>query len=156
MSENERVLSRDGEPLKNLTDHFGITEPGDGKEWVAQPTKQRPGDQVIPDGDESLIDDQQLLIDDITARRQVGIERYGQGHRPFNGRDTLRDFYEEQLDGLVYLRSIVRMVETRKEELVPVVADVIESLDGMDCKTVAEAVITRIQGHLVVASEVTS
>jgi hypothetical protein len=121
---------------------------------VSEPTRTRPGDQVIPDGNESLVDDQQLLIDDIEARRQLGIERYGQGHRPFNGRDTLRDFYEERLDGLVYLRSIVRMVESRKEDLIPIVAEILESLDGVDVETVAEAVVTRIQGYLVVAPEV--
>lgn len=88
----------------------------------AEPTKRREGDQVLPTGDESLVDDQALLIQDIEERRQVGIERYGQGHRPFNGRDTLQDLYEEQLDLLVYLRSIKRMAEVTREELIQVAA----------------------------------
>jgi hypothetical protein len=45
-----------------------------------EPTKQREGDQRLPDGDETVVDDQALLIADIEARRQVGIARYGQGH----------------------------------------------------------------------------
>lgn len=87
-----------------------------------EPTKQRPGDQVLPSGDESLADDQALLIQDIEERRQVGISRYGQGHRPFNGRDTLKDMYEEQLDLLVYLRSVVRMAEATRDDLIQAVA----------------------------------
>lgn len=82
-----------------------------------EPTKNREGDQVLPTGDESIEDDQALLIRDIEERRQVGIERYGQGHRPFNGRDTLLDLYEEQLDFLVYLRSLRRSAEADRETL---------------------------------------
>lgn len=97
-----------------------VPEMGPGSDRPIEPSqlRTRAGDQPIPDGDESLADDQSLLIEDIEARRQVGIGRYGQGHRPFNGRDTLRDMYEEDLDKLVYLRSIVRMAAATREELV--------------------------------------
>lgn len=106
-----------------LLEHHGIDMTGRmAYAMPTEPTKQRPGDQVLPSGDESLVDDQQLVIDDIEARRQVGIERYGQGHRPFNGRDTLEDVYEEQLDLLVYLRSIKRMAEATEQDVIAAIA----------------------------------
>lgn len=150
-------LSGSESALKKLSNHFGITEEGDGKEWVTEPTKQREGDQVLPDGDESLVDDQQLIIDDIEARRQVGIQRYGQGHRPFNGRDTLQDLYEEQLDLLVYLRSIKRMAEAAREELVEVVEEALARFQvdryGVEIPELskgdaAEVAVDRIMGYV--------
>lgn len=112
--------------------------------------RQRPGDQALPTGDETLADDQSLLIQDIEERRQLGIQRYGQGHRPFNGRNTLRDVYEEQLDLLVYLRSIVRMAETTKEELVKVVSKELASngFQQIVADAMAEQVIERMQGWI--------
>lgn len=97
-----------------------LDEPAPDPKMKAEPTRTRPGDQVLPTGDDSLVDDQALLIADIEGRREVGIERYGQGHRPFNGRNTIQDWYEEQLDGLVYARSILRMSEASREDLVEV------------------------------------
>lgn len=102
----------------------GEHSPASNPECVMRPAlRTRPEDQRLPDGDESVPDDQSLLIADIEARRKVGIARYGQGHRPFNGRDTLRDLYEEQMDLMVYLRSIVRMAEADREALVEAVTD---------------------------------
>ena len=48
-----------------------------------------------------------LLAEDIRARREVGIQRYGTELQPHNGRDALRDAYEEALDLWVYLRQLV-------------------------------------------------
>lgn len=118
----EKVLPEGAVPMPGLTDlmaHHGI----EGKvAYRMEPTKQREGDQVLPSGDESLVDDQQLVIADIEKRRQVGISRYGQGHRPFNGRDTLEDVYEEQLDLLVYLRSIKRMAGATQEDVIEAIS----------------------------------
>lgn len=50
---------------------------------------------------------QALVIEDMETRTRIGIERYGtvlQGH---NGRDSLRDAYEEQLDHVIYLRQLI-------------------------------------------------
>lgn len=80
--------------------------------------RQRPEDQILPSGDEAIPDDQSLVIADIETRREVGITRYGQGHRPFNGRNTLLDAYEESLDGAVYLRSLLRARATTKGDLI--------------------------------------
>ena len=48
-----------------------------------------------------------LVMVDMATRDKVGRERYGVPLQPFNGRDTLRDAYEEALDLAVYLRSII-------------------------------------------------
>jgi hypothetical protein len=58
-------------------------------------------------------DVQGRVIADIAARRSVGIERYGTPLQPFNGRDALRDAYEEALDLACYLRQAL---EERKAE----------------------------------------
>lgn len=120
------------------------------------PSRTRPEDQPLPSGDVTIPDDQQLLIEDIEARRQVGIERYGQGHRPFNGRDTFLDAYEEMLDHLVYLRSLKRMAEATREELVEAVRKAFaetfpdQSLRDRQYSTqVATVAVDRVMGWVV-------
>lgn len=68
--------------------------------------KLRPGDQPLPvvNGEPDI---QSLVIADIGARREVGIQRYGTALQPFNGRDALRDAYEEALDLTMYLRQCI-------------------------------------------------
>lgn len=96
-----------------------------------EPTKQREGDQRLPDGDVRQPDVQSQVIADIESRRQVGIERYGQGLRPFNGRDTLLDVYEESLDKTIYLRSLVTMAERNRERMREVIAAEIDPVLGV-------------------------
>lgn len=48
-----------------------------------------------------------MVQDDLEERLKVGIERYGQPLQAFNGRDSLRDAYEEVLDLAVYLRNAI-------------------------------------------------
>lgn len=50
---------------------------------------------------------QELVIDDMHQRLNLGIERYGTGLQAFNDRDMLRDAYEEALDLCVYLRGVM-------------------------------------------------
>jgi hypothetical protein len=47
------------------------------------------------------------LVEDILARKEFGLRKYGQPLRANNGRDTLRDAYEEVLDLAVYLRTLI-------------------------------------------------
>lgn len=68
------------------------------------PTRTRPGDQPLP-VDDGGPDMQEIVIADIVERRKVGIERYGQGLKAFDGRDNLRDIYEELLDAAIYIRK---------------------------------------------------
>ena len=48
-----------------------------------------------------------LVIMDMAARDQVGRERYGVPLQPHNGRDALRDAYDEALDLCAYLRQAI-------------------------------------------------
>lgn len=48
---------------------------------------------------------QDLVVIDVLARKQVGIERYGTALHPFNGRDARVDAYQEGLDLVMYLRQ---------------------------------------------------
>lgn len=66
--------------------------------------RQRPGDQPLPEpADGPVMHD--LVRADLQARLELGISRYGQPLRAFNGRDPLRDAYEEILDLSVYLKQ---------------------------------------------------
>lgn len=46
-----------------------------------------------------------LVIGDMIDRDALGRQRYGTPLQPHNGRDALRDAYEEALDLAVYLRQ---------------------------------------------------
>jgi hypothetical protein len=46
-----------------------------------------------------------LVLADMGERKRVGMQRYGVPLQPHNGRDALRDAYEEALDLCVYLRQ---------------------------------------------------
>lgn len=46
-----------------------------------------------------------LVVADMTVRDQAGLKKYGTRLQPDNGRDVLRDAYEEALDLAVYLRQ---------------------------------------------------
>jgi len=50
---------------------------------------------------------QDLVIQDMEGRKVVGLRRYGTLLQPFNGRDALRDAYEEALDLAQYLRQAI-------------------------------------------------
>jgi hypothetical protein len=67
-----------------------------------QPPEHR--EQRMPEpNDEPVI--QALVIADMRARLAVGILATGSGLQPHNGRDALRDAYEEALDLCAYLRQ---------------------------------------------------
>ena len=46
-----------------------------------------------------------LVIEDMKERDAMGFKRYGMHLQPFNGRNSLRDAYQEALDLAVYLRQ---------------------------------------------------
>lgn len=64
----------------------------------------RPGDQRPPVRNDNPVI-QELVIEDIRKRLEVGIERYGTGLQAGNGRDMLQDAYDEALDLATYLRG---------------------------------------------------
>ena len=49
----------------------------------------------------------ELFFDDLNERYREGIRRYGVPLKPFNGRDALRDAYEEATDLALYLRQAI-------------------------------------------------
>lgn len=49
----------------------------------------------------------ELVIEDMQVRDHVGRQRYGTPLQARNGRDALRDAYEEALDLVVYLRQAI-------------------------------------------------
>jgi hypothetical protein len=66
----------------------------------------QPAEQPMPVANDHA-DIQSLVIADVRTRREVGIQRYGTPLQPFNGRDALRDAYEEALDLAMYLRQVI-------------------------------------------------
>ncbi len=71
-------------------------------EHIEQPMPTRNGHVSI----------QSLVRIDLEAREQVGIQRYGTALQPHNGRDALRDAYEEALDLACYLRQAMAERDT--------------------------------------------
>jgi len=47
----------------------------------------------------------EALIEDMKARDQFGRKKYGTPLQPFNGRDAVRDAYQEALDLCVYTKQ---------------------------------------------------
>jgi hypothetical protein len=56
----------------------------------------------VPTGERPVVD---LVLDDLRERGELGRERYGTPLQASNGRDHLRDAYEEALDLCLYLRA---------------------------------------------------
>jgi hypothetical protein len=76
------------------------------RERTAVELKFRPGDQQLPEHTDGPII-HLLVIEDMRERLRVGTERYGTGLQAFNGRDALRDAYEEALDLAAYLKQAI-------------------------------------------------
>lgn len=54
-----------------------------------------------------------LVIKDIKDRDEFGQKKYGTRLQPFNGRDVLKDLYQELLDAVVYIRQLIYEQETK-------------------------------------------
>lgn len=73
---------------------------------MVEPTKTRAGDQPLPVvNDHPFVAD--ALVAFIEARKQLGIERYGTPLQPHNGRDALRDLFEELVDAATYAAQLL-------------------------------------------------
>lgn len=53
-----------------------------------------------------------LVVDDMKGRDQFGFRKYGRHLELHDGRDTLRDAYEEALDLAVYLKKAMMERDT--------------------------------------------
>jgi hypothetical protein len=49
----------------------------------------------------------ELVIKDMVARDAFGYQKYHMHLQPNNGRDALKDMYQELLDALVYCRQLI-------------------------------------------------
>lgn len=80
----------------------------------SQPERaNRENDQPLPvKNDYPCIQD--LVIKDMEHRKEIGLKRYGTTLQPFNGRNSLRDAYEEAIDLAVYLRQLIFEQENGK------------------------------------------
>ena len=47
------------------------------------------------------------LIEECYKRDELGLQRYGTRLQPFNGRDSIKDAFQEILDLLVYMKNVV-------------------------------------------------
>jgi hypothetical protein len=70
---------------------------------------------------------QGMVRADLVTREQIGIQRYGTALQPYNGRDMLRDAYEEVLDLACYLRGAI--AERPREDVDAAVAAVRAELE---------------------------
>lgn len=86
-------------------------------------------------------DIQSLVIADIVTRRQVGIERYGTALQPHNGRDALRDAYEEALDLAMYLRQAIEERGSRTTTVH------VHMNARIDTKVAAERIASAMRNH---------
>jgi len=89
--------------------------------------RQRPGDQPLPTSRDDHPGTHHEVIEDLLARRELGLGRYGSLLQPHNGRSFLRDAYEESLDQAVYLRGLLDEVEAGREDLVEVAERVLST-----------------------------
>lgn len=123
---NDHIHTPDGRCYK---DRFGTCDA----------PKYRDGDQGLPSTNDE-VDCQTRLMNrisqEVPARRQVGIQRYGTALQPFNGRDALRDLWEELLDASTYFMQ----VDAEYTALVKALRDVVESWsEARHMSTIREA-----------------
>jgi len=110
------------EQLRDIADDFEPA-PAPAEAGAAGQLRQRPGDQQLPvpnDGP-SMHDlaaedvrrrhpggrapEIHAVVRDLAARKQLGLDRYGNLLQAHNGRDVLRDLSEELLDAIVYCKQ---------------------------------------------------
>lgn len=87
---------------ENYSDHWPIEADYFSEKY--SPLRQREGDQPLPESNENPVI-QELVMDDLNDRLELGISRYGTGLQAHNGRDMLKDAYDEAMDLVVYLRG---------------------------------------------------
>jgi hypothetical protein len=68
------------------------------------PTMSAEQQMSVPNDSPSI---QGMVRDDLIAREAIGVSRYGTALQANNGRDALRDAYEEALDLACYLRQAI-------------------------------------------------
>lgn len=93
---------------------------------------------VVNDIKDSGNGEAQEVLSDILSRQALGIDKYGTALRAFNGRNAIKDSYEEALDMCCYLRQAI--FEIRAEYLHSEDAD---NLVSVYLATIRTAVLLR-------------
>jgi len=111
----EPIFSRtrpDGTKINVCFDHLDC-------EFSVATSPERAGREGDSQGLPTINDERDIqsrVIEDIEARREVGIKRYGTALQPNNGRDALLDAYEEALDLTMYLKQALVERQMREHE----------------------------------------
>lgn len=75
-------------------------------DWLLKMSQPDQAEQPLPTvNDAPYIQDQ--LMEYIERRKQHGIETYGSALQPHNGRDALRDLFEELIDAVMYTGQLL-------------------------------------------------
>lgn len=77
-------------------------------------TENQEQPQPKPNDNSHIVD---LVIQDMQARKQLGIERYGMPLQAFNGRNSVQDAYEEGMDKIFYMKQWLTEREMLCKEL---------------------------------------
>lgn len=88
-----------------------------------------------------------LVIEDMHSRDSFGRKKYGTPLQPLNGRDSLKDAYEEVLDLAVYLRNLIEERELKKSEASKMVQDYLNG-PQLNGKNLAQSVVIDIRDML--------
>jgi hypothetical protein len=83
--------------------------------WPAETMDEMPQKQPEPKANDNP-HSWDLVLQDMAARDAFGAAKYGVHLQPGNGRDTLRDAYEEALDLCVYLRTAIFESESSRQK----------------------------------------
>lgn len=116
------------------------------RRW-SEPTKQRPGDQRLPQGGQVCVQD--LVIAEMQESKRVGVERYGSTLMTFNGRRSIQDVAEEVRDLHVYLTQVKAEADADRATLIEVVAAALrrdDPLADLGYDDIAEAAVDAIMG----------
>lgn len=65
-------------------------------------------DLPVPNDSKPIAD---LVCEDIQARKEMGLKKYGTPLQAFNGRNALKDLYEELLDATKYCKQLLVEME---------------------------------------------
>lgn len=83
-----------------------------------------------------------LVIKDLEERAKLGAEKYGGSLHSDDGRNTLIDLYQELLDAVEYIRSLIEQEKTLRKETLQAAADiVVKQLTGEESLIVARAIL---------------
>ena len=79
------------------------------------------------------------VISDLLVRRKVGISRYGAPLQAGNGRNAVRDAYEEALDLACYLRQI----QEERDILIETLTNIANTTQDLDASQAIFSAIRR-------------